>query len=311
MKPPTYLFSCPQMKQLAEKIAGSCPAVELAEIQWKDFEDGFPNIKIEQAKSLRNKPVFFLASFETPGDIFKQLSVIYELPRLSIESLTVVLPFYPTGTMERVEEEGEVATASTLARMLSNTPNSQSGPLQVVIFDIHALQERFYFSDNVIPRLETAVPLLIHRIQNTSDVAIAFPDEGAWKRFGKMFDGYPLITCHKVRENQQRVISIKDGEPAGKHVVIVDDLIMTGGTIRACRQALKKAGAAAISAYVTHGVFPKQSWKHFVGEDFETFWITDSCPGTAAAVTNTPPFEVLTLQKPIRMIIEGTDNDDK
>lgn len=51
-----------------------------------------------------------------------------------------MLPFFPTGTAERVEAEGEVATAFTMARMLSNIPLSRGGPTSVVIFDIHALQ---------------------------------------------------------------------------------------------------------------------------------------------------------------------------
>ena len=293
------------MKQLAARIARNSAQVELAEILWRNFEDGFPNIKIEHAKSLRNNHIFFLASFDSPGEIFKQLSVIYELPRLSIESMTVVLPFFPTGTMERVEEEGEVATAATLARLLSNTPISKSGPIQVIIYDIHALQERFYFSDNVIPRLETAIPILKERIGNLKNIAIAFPDEGAWKRFGKMFGEFSLIICHKVRKNERRKVSIKEGDPAGKHVVIVDDLIMTGGTISECTNALTKAGAESISAYVTHGVFPNRSWEKFIGSDFNKFWITNSCPRSASALQNKPPFEVLSLEKSIIEIIEN------
>ena len=51
-----------------------------------------------------------------------------------------VLPFFPTGTLERVESEGDVATAFTMARILSNIPLSRGGPTSIVIFDIHALQ---------------------------------------------------------------------------------------------------------------------------------------------------------------------------
>ena len=40
----------------------------------------------------------------------------------------------------QVEAEGDVATAVTLARILSNIPLSRGGPTSVVIFDIHALQ---------------------------------------------------------------------------------------------------------------------------------------------------------------------------
>lgn len=72
--------------------------------------------------------------------IFEQLSVIYALPKLFVSSFTLVLPFFPTGTSERMEDEGDVATAFTLARILSNIPASRGGPTSLVTFDIHALQ---------------------------------------------------------------------------------------------------------------------------------------------------------------------------
>lgn len=68
------------------------------------------------------------------------MSIIYALPRMFVSSFTLVLPFFPTGTSERMEDEGDVATAHTLSRILSNIPISRGGPTSLVIFDIHALQ---------------------------------------------------------------------------------------------------------------------------------------------------------------------------
>lgn len=104
------------------------------------FEDGFPNLFISNAHGIRGQHVAFLASFSSPRVIFEQLSIIYALPRLFISSFSIVLPFFPTGSYERMEDEGDVATAFTLARILSNTPISRGGPTSLVIFDIHALQ---------------------------------------------------------------------------------------------------------------------------------------------------------------------------
>lgn len=106
----------------------------------RKFADGFPDLFVESATSIRNRHVAFLASFTNPAVIFEQISVIYALPRLFVSSFTLVLPFFPTGTMERVETEGDIATANTLARLLSNVPPSRGGPTSLVIFDIHALQ---------------------------------------------------------------------------------------------------------------------------------------------------------------------------
>lgn len=110
----------------------------------RKFADGFPNIFIPNAHAIRGQHVAFLASFNSPSVIFEQLSVIYALPKLFIASFTLVLPFFPTGTSERMEDEGDVATAFTLARALSNIPISMGGPTSLVIYDIHALQVSAY-----------------------------------------------------------------------------------------------------------------------------------------------------------------------
>jgi ribose-phosphate pyrophosphokinase len=298
------LFVSRNMETLAlETVARSSKKIVMGRIMWETFSDSFPKIFIENVGEIRNRDAVFLASFDTPGAIFEQLGVIYALPRYGVKSLKVILPYFPTGTMERVDEEGQVATAMTLARMLSVIPPTKSGPAEVVIYDIHALQERFYFRDGVIPRLESGIPLLKARLQDMIRVAIAFPDEGAWKRFHRMFDGYPQILCDKVRNGDMRVVTIKEGDPRDMNVVIVDDLVQTGGTLHACKDALFAARAATVSAYVTHGVFPKESWRTFVASDFSHIWITDSCPLTAQAVRGKTPFEVLSLAPLIDPII--------
>lgn len=112
----------------------------------RKFDDGFPNIFINNAQDLRGQHVAFLASFSSQGVIFEQLSVIYALPKLFVASFSLVLPFFPTGSFERMEEEGDVATAFTMARMLSNIPISKGGPTSLVIYDIHALQVCFTYA---------------------------------------------------------------------------------------------------------------------------------------------------------------------
>lgn len=337
------LFYYPDTEELAHKIVqASGNGVELGEINWAKFNDGFPNLFVRDATRIRNRHVAFLASFQSPASIFEQLSIIYQLPRMFVGSFTLVLPYFPTGTAERVEAEGDVATAVTLARILSNIPLSRGGPTSVVIFDIHALQERFYFGDTVLPLFESGIPLLRARLAALPDrdqVTIAYPDEGAWKRFHYQFGDYPEIICTKVRDGAKRIVRLKEGAPRGRHVVIVDDLVQSGGTLLECGKLLALTGASAVSAYATHGVFPQRSFEKFTapsssgrvgsagsasagatggpGEPspsgasdaastaaalaaaaapfFKYFWISDSCPETAAAVRGVKPFEVLSL----------------
>nr|XP_043638324.1 ribose-phosphate pyrophosphokinase 4 isoform X2 [Erigeron canadensis] len=232
------LFYCVESEQLARKIASQSPHIHLQSINWRSFDDGFPNLFINNAQDIRGQHVSFLASFSSPAVIFEQLSVIFALPRLFVASFTLVLPFFPTGSFERMEEEGDVATAFTMARILSNIPISRGGPTSIVIYDIHALQERFYFSDNVLPFFETGIPLLkqrLHQLPDADNIVIAFPDDGAWKRFHKQLDHYPMVVCAKVREGDKRIVRLKEGNPEGCHVVIVDDLVQSGGTLIECQ----------------------------------------------------------------------------
>tara|TARA_B100000287_G_scaffold421416_1_gene462085 strand:+ start:332 stop:1822 length:1491 start_codon:yes stop_codon:yes gene_type:complete len=307
------LFYSKEMEPLARKVAdASDQMVELGQIDWRTFPDGFPDLFINDAYDVRDRHVAFLGSFHSPEVIFEQLSIIYSLPKMFVASFTLVLPFFPTGTAERVVREGEVATAVTLARILSNIPPSRGGPTSTIIFDIHALQERFYFGDSILPCFESGIPLLIERLNTLEDadnVVIAYPDEGAYKRFHSFFSGYECIVCTKVREGTKRIVKLKEGEPIGRHVVIVDDLVQSGSTLIECQKLLHRLGAAKVSAYATHGVFPNDSWKRFTstgagGQGFTNFWITDSCPQTVEVVEGVEPFEILSLAVAIAEALE-------
>jgi len=161
----------------------------------------------------------------------------------------------------------------------------------------------FYFGDHVVPRFMSATPLAISKLRelNYSNIAIAFPDEGALKRFGKFYtkENFEVVVCTKVREGDKRIISIKEGDIKGKHVVIVDDLVKTGGTLIECKDALFRNGATEVSAFVTHAVFPQESWKRFLPKEgannFANFFVTDSCPAVSSLIANIAPFTVLSL----------------
>ncbi|KAK9145056.1 hypothetical protein Sjap_004959 [Stephania japonica] len=226
--------------------------IQVAKGVKESFDDGFPNIFINNAQDIRGQHVAFLASFSSPSVIFEQLSIIFALPRLFVASFTLVLPFFPTDSFERMEEEGDVATAFTMAH------------LPKLRFDLAPLVplERFYFGDHVFPCFETGIPLLkqrLHQLPDSENISIAFPDDGAWKRFDKQLRHFPM-----VREGDKRIVRLKEGNPAACHVVIVNDLVQSGGTLIECQKVLAAHGTTKVSAYVTHAVFPEQSWQRFL-----------------------------------------------
>lgn len=111
------------------------------------------------------------------------------------------------------------------------------------------------------------------------------------------------IVCGMTRgEGDTRSVVIQDGKAEGRHIVIVDDLVQTGGTLFEAGKVLNEAGAETVNSFVSHAVFPKESWRRFSnGNDrscVDKFRVTNSTP----TVTDLLPiedgvFEVLDLME--------------
>jgi ribose-phosphate pyrophosphokinase len=297
------VFWCPEMEFMADRLVAMHPAsYTKGIISWSLFPDGTPNVKIEGVEAIRYNHVVILTSFRHPEKWVEQIAVIYALPRYMAKSLTIVLPFFPTGTMERVEKEGEIATAMTMARIFSTVPATMQGPPRLVMFDVHTLQQRFYFGDGIIPCLITAMNLLLDVLKEHPDrdnLTIVFPDDGAKKRFGTLFGEFPIVVCAKVRQGKERIVHVADGDPEGRHCLIVDDLVQSGGTLRTCKDMLLRMGASAVSGFITHAVFPNEAWRAFVNDGWHTVYLSDSIPETTKHLQALPPFRVISLAREI------------
>jgi len=305
------IFAADPFREMALRMQAANPSrFRYFPIMWGKYPDGTDDITIEGFSPVNNiasSHILFFASFHNNDVTLSQFSVLIVLLQSFIESMTIVLPFYPVGTNERVTIEGKVATANTYSTLLSSLP-MLGRPSRLMIYDIHALQERFYFHSSALPSLHTSVPLLIERLKGTGVHTVAFPDDGAAKRFGSFFlsIGFNLITCGKVRDGEKRRVTITEGNPEGESIVIVDDLVQTGGTLHECAIALKQAGAITVNAFVAHAVFPNQSWRRFCSKEkgdraeFNKFWITNSIPTVVNQLPLDSCFEVLDLMLLIR-----------
>mmetsp|Transcript_21968 Transcript_21968/g.67692 ORF Transcript_21968/g.67692 Transcript_21968/m.67692 type:complete len:349 (-) Transcript_21968:17-1063(-) len=305
------IIAAPACEELARRIEASQPRrFTFHESTWDKFPDGTDKIVVggfTPVNRIAGEHVLLLASFHDNDVTLSQFQVMVMLLMSFIESLTIVLPFYPTGTMERVVVEGEVATAHTYAQLFSSLP-SCGRPTRLVVYDLHTLQNRFYLHGNTVASLHTTVPSLIPYLEAAGVDAVAFPDDGAAKRFKHMFDAskYEIIVCGKLRDGDARVVTVQDGDPSEKNVVIVDDLVQTGGTLYECGAKLLELGASGVSAFVAHGVFPKEAWKRFArGGDrdvFETFYVTNSIPTTTDKLPADDVFTVIDLTE--RVIVD-------
>lgn len=175
----------------------------------------------------------------------------------------------------------------------------------------------FYTGGNTKVRLYSAVPLFVEKLKELKKTAeegyvIAFPDAGAYKRFHNCFKGYETVVCAKERVKGKRLIKIEQGDPKGKKVIIIDDLVRSGGTLLACADKIKQVGATEINFYCTHAEFPQDSWIKFTPEkaplEIANFFITDSVPYNAFKLKDKKPFFVMSLQSHLQSIFDQIKN---
>lgn len=279
-------------------------------IKWKSFPDGFPDIKFPNC--LKGTNVVFLANLADKDSYMDQLSVMRVLPRQLITSLQIFLPYFAPGTMERVEEPGILATADTYATITSRGfPSTRTGPPILNVYDLHNPVSRFPFSDDVCFQPMSMLHDILEEVSlmfkgSKDGFIVAFPDDGSYKRFRKIVGGYnekiPIIICGKLRNGEERKVFIVDRAPSnleikGKNVIIIDDLVQTGGTLHECHVLIRNEGARSVSAYVTHAVFPNREFMHFYSDGkykgLDNFFITDTNPSVSKLLRDKKPFRVI------------------
>jgi phosphoribosylpyrophosphate synthetase len=288
---------------------------------WKKFPDGNDLIRLGgfvPDNLVFNSHVVFCASFHSNDATMQILHSLVVLLESCIKSLTLVAPFFPFGTMERVEVEGVVATANTTAKLLSALP-SCGRPIRFLTFDIHAQVIRHYFHGNMQAPPQSALPLFKAMVPELATVSyIFFPDAGAHKRFARCFPGQDTGYCEKVRRGDERVVTIVDPgryDFEGATVMLVDDLVRTGGTLRAAAAALKARGAKRVSAYCTHaaGTFEQLMTFSRLGTlsktgpqktGVDTLYLTDSVPTMTERLPIDDVFVVLPLAPTLQAVLK-------
>jgi adenine phosphoribosyltransferase len=294
----------PSMESFAKKML-RVSNIRASYVNWNYFPDTWPNITFEPSVTLTNKDLIFVMSIARKEIFAEQLALLVALPRQLVNSLTIVIPYLGPATHERVDYSGQLATVEPILKILSSCiPMTKTGPPIVRIFDIHALQIRFYTNDNVTMKLMSAIPVLLEYLKTKKErYVIAYPDDGSYKRFKYFFEDFPQVICSKIRDGDTRKIIIRErvnwpeGNPNLSHVIIIDDLVQSGETLLSCAEALKSSGFTNTSAYVTHAVFPNEAWRKFTnGSVISEFIITNTNPEVSDLLDGINPFVVLDVQ---------------
>jgi ribose-phosphate pyrophosphokinase len=147
--------------------------------------------------------------------------------------------------------------------------------------DLHADQIQGFF-DIPVDHMDGAsvfVPYL--KSLNLENIIFASPDVGGMKRTRRYasFFAADMVVCDKHRERANEVASMQlIGDVQGKDVVLVDDLIDTGGTITKAAQLLMDKGATSVRALCTHAVLSGKAYENIENSVLEEMVVTDTIP---------------------------------
>lgn len=269
------LFSGNANKKLAEEIAEYL-GTTLSPLEITNFVDGEIFLKI--LENVRGADAFIIQPTCPPvnDNLMELLLIIDALKRSSARRITAVIPYYGYARQDRKTEPRVPISAKVVANLLT-----VAGANRILVIDLHVGQIQGFF-DIPVDHL-FAAPLMIDYIKNKqlSDLAIVSPDPGGVERaraFAKRLDAnLAIIDKRRPERNVAELMHIV-GDISGKNVVIVDDMIDTGGTIIQAAEAIKKSGAKDVYVCSTHGVFSKDARERLEKSVLKEIIVTNTIP---------------------------------
>ncbi|SHN70389.1 ribose-phosphate diphosphokinase [Desulfitobacterium chlororespirans] len=262
-------------RALAEEIVDYL-GVPLGEAKVKRFQDGETTIAIDE--SVRGADVFVVQPTCNPtnDNIMELLIMIDALKRASARRITPVIPYYGYARQERKSKARDPITAKLMANLITT-----AGADRVVTMDLHAPAIQGFF-DIPVDHLP-GVPILAEyfKSKELENVVVVSPDHGGVQRARNLAEriGAPLAIIDKRRPepNVSEIMNVI-GDIQGKHVIMIDDIIDTAGTITQGAQALKDRGAQDVYACCTHPVLSGPAFERLENSVIKEVVITNTIP---------------------------------
>lgn len=271
---PVKIFSGSQSVYLAEKIAHHY-GKDLGGYTLRRFSDGEMSPSFEE--SVRGCDVFLIQSTPPPTDNLMELLLMVDAARrASAHYVTVVIPYFGYARQDRKDKPRVAIAAKLVANLLS-----AAGADRLMTLDLHAGQIQGFF-DFPVDHLEgTSVFVPYIKSLELDDLVIASPDVGGAGRarnFARHFNA-DIVLCDKHRKRANEIASMQViGDVEGANVVLVDDLIDTGGTLCKAAQIIMEKGAKSVRAVCTHPVMSGHASQNIAGSVLEELVIADTIP---------------------------------
>ena len=279
--------------ELAKRIAQHCFAT-IVPSSIKTFADG--EVSVEFLENIRGEDVFIIQSTSTPvnDNLMELMIMIDAVKRSSAKRITAVIPYFGYARQDRKSASRTPITAKLVADLLTT-----AGAHRILTMDLHAGQIQGFFNipvDDLTSRLVFAADIraklgLDEQEQVDAKTVFVSPDAGGVvraRKFADMFGGDIAIVDKRRPEAGKSEVMGLIGDVKGKHAILVDDIVDSGGTLCNAAQAIMNAGAKSVRAYITHGVLSGAACDKIQKSVLEELVITDSiankCPKTMTKV---------------------------
>jgi len=249
------IFSGSSNRALAEAICKEI-GIPLGKSEVGTFSDG--ECFASFYETVRGSDVFVIQSTNNPvnNNLMELLVMIDALKRASAGRITAVIPYFGYARQDRKTKPRDPITAKLVANMITT-----AGADRVLTMDLHAAQIQGFFDipvDNLLGSPVFVDYFLRKYAAVHEDTMVVSPDVGSVARaraFAHKLD-MPMAIVDKRRQkaNSSEVMNII-GDVRGKHVILLDDMVDTGGSLcHAAKALVEIGGAKTVTACASHGV---------------------------------------------------------
>jgi ribose-phosphate pyrophosphokinase len=271
------LFSGGTSIDLASEVADLL-GVRVGELQRSTFANG--EIYARPNESVRGADCFVMQSHCHPMNdaIMEQLIIIDALRRASARRITAVMPFYGYSRQDKKVLPREPITARLIGDLYMT-----AGADRLVSVDLHTGQLQG-FIPKPFDHL-TAIPIITDHLSEQIDgpTAIVSPDSGGVKRaekYARRLDGSVAFVYKRRSPENHNVSEALDivGEVEGRHVVIVDDMIDTAGTVANAAEMIRGRGALSVRIAATHAILSGPAIDRIKNAPIDEMIVTNTLP---------------------------------
>ncbi|MDA8945609.1 MAG: ribose-phosphate pyrophosphokinase [Flavobacteriales bacterium] len=296
MESTVKIFSGRATRILAEQIAKNY-GVDLGNIIISEFSDGefIPSFE----ETVRGSKVFIIQSTPPPSDnLMELLLMIDAAKRASASQIVAVMPYFGMARQDRKDKPRVPIGAKLVTNMLTT-----AGATRVMTCDLHADQIQGFLEVPVDHLYASSVFVAYIRSLNLDNLTIASPDMGGSKRantYAKHL-GCEMVICYKHRKKANEIGDMRViGEVKGKHVVLVDDMVDTAGTLTTAADMMIQQGALSVRAVCTHPVLSGSAYDRIEQSHMMELIVTDTLPSKKS-----PKIKILSIAPMFANVIKN------